>query len=298
VILSIPPLLFRHGRTTAILGPNGAGKTTLLRVIAGLERAEAGRIVAGGHDVGPTYRQDIAYVFQEHVFLRQSVRENLALGLKLRKIRPDERRERIQEAARLLSIEHLLDRRADHLSGGEGRRAGIARALCLRSPLMLLDEPLSGLDPATYARLLDELPRLVRASGAASIIVTHNYLEALRLADDLVVLVEGRVRASGDKTAVFLQPADAVVAELLGYVVLRVGGRCVAVRPDAIYPGPGQVEFTVDVEHVFDLVERQAIVGSSEGGRVHITLPPGMARPQHGDRMLMHADRVCELPDG
>lgn len=297
LILSIPSLLFRQGRTTVILGPNGAGKTTLLRLIAGLEPAAAGRIAAGGRDVGSTYRGDMAYVFQEHVFLRQSVRQNLALGLKLRRIPPDERRERIQDAARVLRIEHLLDRRADQLSGGEGRRASIARALCLRSPLMLLDEPLGGLDPATYGRLLDELPRLIRASGATSIIVTHNHLEALRLGDDLVVLVEGRVRASGDMRAVFLHPADAVVAGLLGYVVLRVGGRCLAVRAAGIHHGPGRTEFTLDVEGVLDLVEGQVIVGSIEGVRVEVPLPPGTARPQPGERILVHADRVCELGD-
>lgn len=297
LIVSIPSLLFRQGRTTAILGPNGAGKTTLLRLIAGLERADAGRILAGGREVQRNHYQNIAYVFQEQVFLRQSVHANLELGLELRGIPADQRTERIHDAARLLGIEHLLHRRADQLSGGEGRRASIARALCLRSPLMLLDEPLGGLDPVTYAHLLDELPRLLHAFGATSIIVTHNYLEALRAGDDLVVLIGGRVRAAGDRQAVFLNPTDASVAELLGYAVLRFGDRRIAVRPDSIRPGPGPVEFQLEVIDVVDVVERQEIVGSTGGTRVRITLPSPMLRPERGERILVHAERVCELRD-
>ena len=297
LVLEIPSLLLRPGRTTAVLGPNGAGKTTLLRLIAGLERAAAGRIVVGGRVVGRNHHQNIAYVFQEQVFLRQSVRENLALGLRLRGIPPDERRDRIDDAARLLGIEHLLGRRADQLSEGEGRRTSIARALCLRPPLMLLDEPVAGLDPATYVRLLDELPRLLHGSGATSVLVTHDYVEALRLGDDLVILVEGRVRAAGEKRAVFLDPTDPIVAGLLGYVVLRLGARCLGVRPDSIRPGPGAIEFQVDVEHVLDLVERQAIVGIAGGTRVHVTAQPGMVRPRPGERILVHTDGACELRD-
>ena len=232
VVLDIPSLRLRGDRTTAILGPNGAGKTTLLRLIAALERPSEGRILAGGIPVRPDIRtrQNVAYVFQEDVFLRQSVRENLELGLRLRGVLERERNERIDGAAHLLGIAHLLDRRADHLSGGEGRRASLARALCLRAPLVLLDEPLAGLDPATYARLLDELPQVLGAFGATTVLVTHDRHEALRLGQDLVVLVDGRVHAAGGKREVVLNPAGTAVAEILGYSVLIANGRRVAVR--------------------------------------------------------------------
>jgi ABC-type sugar transport system ATPase subunit len=193
VLLDVPSLRIRGGRTTAVLGPNGSGKTTLLRAIAGLDRLVAGRILMGGSEVDPAR---LAYVFQEQVFLRRSVQYNLELGLKLRRLGKTARAERIEEAARLLRIEHLLKRRADRLSGGEGRRVSLARALCLRAPAVLLDEPLEGLDRPTYSRLMDELPQLLDAFGATRIVVTHNRDEALRLAQDLVVLVDGKIRVS------------------------------------------------------------------------------------------------------
>ena len=178
LVLDIPSLRIRGGRTTAILGPNGSGKTTLLRAIAGLERPRTGHITIAAQErsvrLQPDEAQRVAYVFQEEVFLRRSVRENLELGLRLRGVDRARRRERVEQAAELLDVVHLLDRRADQLSGGEGRRVSLARALCLGAPLVLLDEPLEGLDERTYVRLLDELPRLLAAFDATTLLVTHN----------------------------------------------------------------------------------------------------------------------------
>lgn len=294
VVLDIPSLLLRGDRTTAILGPNGAGKTTLLRLIAALERPGAGRILADGTRV--RLGQNVAYVFQEHVFLRQSVRENLELGLRLRGVHTSERTARIDEAAHLLEISHLLDRRADRLSGGEGRRASLARALCLRAPLVLLDEPLAGLDPPTYARLLDELPRLLDAFGATTILVTHDRQEALRLGQDLVVLVDGRVHAAGGKRDVVLSPTGKTAAEILGYTVLDTAeGRRVAVRTGALKPGPGPVEFRMIVEGLLDLVDHREIAGRIGDVRVHVIAPPDADVPERGARVLVHAERGCDI---
>jgi ABC-type sugar transport system ATPase subunit len=171
VLLDVPSLLLGGGRTVAILGPNGSGKTTLLRVIAGLDRPSAGRVLIGGL---PANASRVAYVFQEQVFLRRSVRDNLELGLRLRGLNPTERKVRVEEASRVLGITHLMERRADRLSGGEGRRVSLARAMCLQAPLALLDEPLEGLDRPTYSRLLHELPQLLAAFDATKILVTHN----------------------------------------------------------------------------------------------------------------------------
>jgi ABC-type sugar transport system ATPase subunit len=295
VVLDVPSLVIRPDRTTVILGPNGAGKTTLLRMIAGLERPTAGRVDVGGVEVVPGRARDVAYVFQELVFLRGSVRQNLELGLKLRNVPKDEREARIGAAARVVGIESVLDRRADQLSGGEGKRVGIARALCLRSSLVLLDEPLSGLDPATYMLLLDELPDLLHAFGATSVLVTHNHTEALRLAEDIIVIVDGRVRAAGDRHTVFLDPGDAVVARLLGYTVVTTGDRRVAVREDALTPGPGPIEFSGEVESLRDLVDYLEAVCSINGTRVRVRLPPDVTPPTPGERLLIHADRACEV---
>jgi ABC-type sugar transport system ATPase subunit len=229
------------------------------------------------------------------VFLRQSVRANLELGLRLRRVDRARRRARVEEAAECLGITHLLERRADHLSGGEGRRVSLARALCLRAPLVLLDEPLEGLDARTYSRLLDELPRLLAAFNATTLLVTHSRHEALRLAQDLVVLVGGRVHAAGDTRHVATNVRAAEVAEVLGYDVLALDGRRVAVPPGALKPGPGPLQFSMVVEDVVDLVEVVEIAGRVGDRRVHVAVPPALGRPAAGDRLIVHADRVCEL---
>jgi ABC-type sugar transport system ATPase subunit len=296
VVLDIASLVLRGGRTTAILGPNGAGKTTLLRLMAALEVPTEGRIVVGGMPVrGVRTRHDVAYVFQEQVFLRQSVRRNLELGLKLRGIPRAERTARIDEAARLLDIRQLLERRADRISAGEGRRASLARALCLKAPLVLLDEPLGGLDPPTYARLRDELPSLLGAFGATTVVVTHDRDEALRLGEDLVVLVDGRVQRAGGKREVVLNPPGPAVAELLGYAVLRANGRQVAVPPGALKLGPGSTEFRLAVDARLDLVNHLEIVGRIDDVRVHVAVPAGVETPQPGETVIVHAERAMPM---
>ncbi len=297
VVLDIPSLRLRGDRTTAVLGANGAGKTTLLRLLAALEKPSQGRILQGGTTVCPAtrVRQNVAYVFQEDVFLRQSLRENLALGPRLRGVPKAETNERINDAARLLGIAHVLDRRGDHLSGGEGRRASVARALCLQAPLVLLDEPLAGLDPTTYRRLLDELPQVLGAFGATTVLVTHDRYEALRLGQDLVVLVGGQVHAAGDKRDVVLNPTSAAVAEILGYSVLFLNGRRVAVRAGALKLGPGAVEFSMVVEELLDLVEHREIVGRIGKDRVHVAALATAEMPLPRDRVIVHADSAIGI---
>jgi len=241
----------------------------------------------------------VAVVFQEQVFLRRSVRENLSLGLRLRHVDEDEARMRVEEAAGLLGVPHLLDRRADRLSGGEGRRVSLARALCLRAPLVLMDEPLEGLDEHTYSRLLDELPQLLAAFNATTLLVTHNRHEALRLADDLVVLVDGKVHAAGSTRQVALHPGTSRVADVLGYAVLVAGGRRVAVPPHALRLGPGSaLEFSMVVRDVVDLIESHEIVGEIGDVRVRVPFESSQSRPVLGQCVIVHAERWSELSDG
>ena len=292
-VLDIPHLLIRGGRTTAILGPNGAGKTTLLRLIAGLERPRQGQVSAGGAAV--QRRQHVAYVFQEQVFLRGSVRHNLELGPRLRGLDPAQARARAEEAAALLDVAHLMDRRADQLSGGEGRRVSFARALSMKAPLVLLDEPLAGLDERTYSRLLDELPRLLAAFNATTVLVTHDRHEALRLAQDLVVVVDGKVHAAGDKHEVALRPRAREVAEVLGYTVLEGNGARVAVPPGALKPGAGSPQFAMVVENVLDLVDHLEVTGRVGAARVRVPLPAGIAAPAPGETVVVHAERAYQV---
>ncbi len=291
-VLDIPSLTLPGQQTSAILGPNGSGKTTLLRLIAGLERPRGGTVLVGGE----TARSGrAAYVFQEQVFLRRSVRHNLELGLQLRGVNRAETQLRVEHAVTLLGIAHLTERRADRLSGGEARRVSIARALCLRAPVVLLDEPLAGLDERTYSRMVDELPHILAAFGTTTVLVTHNRDEALRLAQNLVVLIGGKVLAAGDPREVALNPRGVEVAEALGYSVLTVNGRQVAVPRGALRIGPGHPEFAMMVDGVLDLADSRFVVGRIGDVRVHVPLSGTVQLPTPGDRVLVHSQRVSEL---
>lgn len=172
LVLDIPRLLLPGGRVTAVFGPNGSGKTTLLRLLAGLERPQAGGIRVGGEVVGDAGERArlVAFAFQEPVFLRRTVRRNLDLAMRLRQVPSAERALRLAEVADECGIAPLLDRPAWTLSGGEARRAELARALALRAPVTLLDEPLAGIDRIARTHLLDDLPRLLGRFAATAVL--------------------------------------------------------------------------------------------------------------------------------
>lgn len=273
-VLDVPELKFASGTTTALFGPNGSGKTTLLRLIAQLERPSSGRIETGAAaDEDPTSsRTRVAYAFQEAVFLRGSVRANLALALDLRRVAVAERKARIAEAALECGIAHLLDRPARKLSGGEAQRVNLARALALRAPVTLLDEPLAGLDRIARAQLLDDLPRLLARFAATTIVVTHDREEAFRIADHLVVLTGGQVRAAGPKGDIYRNPPDRETAELLGYTIIPLNGALRGVPPGALRPGTGVDAFEMVVEGVVDMGNHQHILGTVNSARVDVRL--------------------------
>lgn len=189
-----------HG-VTALFGPSGSGKTTLLRCIAGLERAEGQLRVNGnswqdGRQFLPTYRRPIGYVFQDTaLFPHLSVRDNLRFGMQ--RVPPAARRIALDDAVALLGIGHLMERRPDRLSGGEQQRVAIARALATSPQLLLLDEPLAALDAARKREILPYLERLHDALSIPVLYVSHAVEEVMRLADHLVLMDNGRVRAQG-----------------------------------------------------------------------------------------------------
>jgi len=193
---------------TVLLGPSGCGKTTVLRALAGLVRAQ-GRVALNGdvwqEDEGafvPPHRRSIGYVFQEaSLFPHLSVQANLDYGR--RRVPRDQQRIGLDEAVSLLGIGHLLDRRPQGLSGGERQRVAIARALLTSPRLLLMDEPLSALDPARRAEVLPYLGRLNSSAGMPIVYVTHALDEAARLADHLVLMEAGRVQGSGPAVEMF-----------------------------------------------------------------------------------------------
>jgi ABC-type sugar transport system ATPase subunit len=275
-ILDIGSLTFGNGRTTALIGPNGAGKSTILRLVAALERPAAGSISLGAGRATPAaVRRTVAYAFQQPVFVSGTVRENIDLALRLRGVDREERETRIGETAEACGIAHLLHRNAHRLSGGEAQRANLARALALRAPVTLLDEPLSGLDGPGRRQLLHDLPGLLRQFATTTIVVTHDRDEALRLADDLVVLIGGRVHASGPRPVVFGAPPDPATAAFLGYSIIPAGGEILAVAPRALRPGTGDYTFDMVVEEVLDFGVRREAWGTISGVQVSVRLQAG-----------------------
>lgn len=290
-VLQIPALTFPGGSTTAVFGPNGSGKTSLLRAIAGLDAPETGQIRLAGLSVDePSATHHlVGMAFQNSVFLRGTVRHNLDLALALRHVPGPERRARIEEATDECGVGHLLDRSARVLSGGEAQRVNLARALALRSPVTLLDEPLSGIDRVARTQLLAELPALLSRFTATTILVTHDREEAFRLADRLVVIIGGEVKAAGPKRLVYAQPPDRATAELLGYTVLALDGTLLAIPPGGLRPGLGEHTYTVAVEQVIDMGSHLHVAGTIGGRRVDVRLPPGAAPPETGAELRVHA---------
>lgn len=296
-VLDVESLAFRDGSTTAVFGPNGSGKTTLLRLIGGLERPTAGVVRIGGAPVtvGPASRRHVAFAFQEAVFVGGSVRRNLDLALQLRDLPSTQRQPRIAEAARECGLEPVLDRSARQLSSGEAQRANLARALALRAPVTLLDEPLTGIDRITRVQLLDDLPGMLATFAATTILVTHDREEAFRLADRLVVLVDGRVRATGPKSEVYAHPPDRATAELLGYTVHQFDGRTIGVPAGGWATGDGGAAFDLDVERVVDMGNHLHAVGRVDGVRVDVRLRPGDPVPAGGERVRIAAQRPVPI---
>ncbi len=207
------------GAFTVLVGPSGCGKSTLLRTIAGLERPDSGTIHFDARDVtlAEPRERDIAMVFQSYaLYPHLTVRENLAFGLELRRTPRDEIARRIDEVAPQLGLGELLDRLPAQLSGGQRQRVAMGRAIVRRPSLFLFDEPLSNLDAALRGEVRVQIRRLHERLGATMIYVTHDQVEAMTLADQLVVLNGGVVEQAGTPTEVYERPRTRFVAGFLG----------------------------------------------------------------------------------
>ncbi len=207
------------GEFVVILGPSGCGKSTLLRLLAGLERASSGRIELGGEDVTEkgVGERDVAMVFQNYALYPQmTVAENLGYSLKVARVAKQERHARVEAVARTLQIDAFLDRRPGQLSGGQRQRVAMGRAIIRRPRAFLFDEPLSNLDAKLRVQMRLEIKRLHRAQGATSLFVTHDQIEAMTLADRLVIMNQGRIEQVGPPAELYRQPKTVFCAGFLG----------------------------------------------------------------------------------
>ena len=221
VSLELPP-----GELFTLLGPSGCGKTTLLRIVAGLLSQDAGAVLFDGVPVDdvPPYRRNIGVVFQSYaIFPHLTVRQNVAYGLRARRMDPQRIEAKVAEAARMVQMEPLLDRMPAALSGGQQQRVVLARALVIEPRLLLMDEPLSNLDARLRVEMRAVIRRLQRALGITTLYVTHDQEEALAISDTIAVMDRGRVLQTGPPHALYRAPRTRFVAEFLGGMNVLAG---------------------------------------------------------------------------
>jgi iron(III) transport system ATP-binding protein len=245
-------LSVEHGELTCLLGPSGCGKTTTLRMIAGFLEPDGGEIRVDGRTVSapgsvvPPERRNMGMIFQSYaVWPHLTVRENVAYGLKMRKVPAAERRERTEAVLRATQLADLGERYPSELSGGQQQRVALARALAPKPGILLLDEPLSNLDAGLRADLRLEIRRLHDEFHDTSIYVTHDQVEAMSMADRIVVMNAGRIEQIGTPQEVYDRPASKFVARFLGgsnvVDATRVSGRLVEVAGHRLEIGQGEL---------------------------------------------------------
>ena len=231
------------GEFVVLVGPSGCGKTTILRMIAGLEEISSGTIRIGERVVNnvPPKDRDIAMVFQNYaLYPHMTVRENMAFGLKLRKLPKREIEARVNEAAAMLGIEELLDRRPKALSGGQRQRVAVGRAIVRKPAVFLFDEPLSNLDAKMRVQMRVEISRLHRRLSTTMIYVTHDQVEAMTMGERIIVMKDGRIQQVGDPLALYDSPANRFVAGFIGTPPMNIfAGHIREQRGLVVFEGPG-----------------------------------------------------------
>ena len=301
------------GSLTVFLGPSGCGKTTTLRMIAGLESASSGRIFIGDRDVtflDPKDR-DIAMVFQNYaLYPHKTVAENLGFGLKIRGIASSEIESRVATASKFLGLTDLLARRPKQLSGGQMQRVALGRAIVRDAEVFLLDEPLSNLDAKLRVQMREEIFKIQRRIRKSMIYVTHDQVEAMTLADQIVIMREGKVQQMGAPLEIFDRPVNLYVAGFVGSPEMNVfdmrvergelkattcgipaahltglveGAQVkVGIRPDHVEIGsdaaPNQTTGWLDVEVCEQLGTTTLLIGNFDGQRLRALVARSTAK--------------------
>ncbi len=220
----------KPGEFLVLVGPSGCGKSTLLNCIAGLEEISGGALEIGGRDVThePPKDRDIAMVFQSYaLYPTMNVAENIGFGMKVRKVPKAQAQAKIAEVAKLLQIDHLLDRKPSQLSGGQRQRVAMGRALVRDPKLFLFDEPLSNLDAKLRVEMRAEIKRIHKTTHASIVYVTHDQIEAMTLATRIVVLKSGVVQQIGTPQEIYDTPANTFVADFMGSPPMNLVPACV-----------------------------------------------------------------------
>jgi len=268
-----------------LLGPSGSGKTTLMRLCAGLEKATAGEIVIDGKVVNddPPRERGIAMVFQSYaLYPHKTVFKNIAFPLSVEGMDRQEIRKKVEWAAGLLGIGHLLERMPSQVSGGEKQRVAIARALVRKPKVLLMDEPLSNLDAKVRHSAREELKLFQRGIGVTTIYVTHDQAEAMGLGDRIAVMHEGSIRQIGTPDVIYHHPADTFVAGFVGTPPMNFveqDGFIIGFRPELFMPAeliqePDVIKFRFKVERVENLGAYSLVYGTIGAVKVIANVSP------------------------
>lgn len=313
------------GEFWVLVGPSGCGKSTILRTIAGLENATSGNLYIGETLVNnvPARQRDVAMVFQNYaLYPHMSVGENIAFGMKMRKMEPRVIQQRVAEVAASLSLDHLLDRKPKQLSGGQQQRVALGRAIARQAQVFLLDEPLSNLDAQLRDDTRAELKQLHQNLRNTTVYVTHDQVEAMTLADKIVVLSQGHIQQIGDPQTIYNQPANRMVATFIGNPPMNIlpakfiGGAFdisgqtlplpasmkksnfstsqqldLGIRPEHINISSEPSALTVDVKVVEPLGRETLIRATIPGSLQTLSIQaPGNIRPHPGDKLNLNLD--------
>ncbi|MBK4988832.1 ABC transporter ATP-binding protein [Pseudomonas sp. S36] len=299
-----------QGEFVTLLGPSGCGKSTLLRCIAGLTPVDSGQILLDGTDIVPLspQKRGIGMVFQSYaLFPNMTVEQNVAFGLRMQKVKPDQRQARVREALELVELGSFAGRYPHQLSGGQCQRVALARSLVTRPRLLLLDEPLSALDARIRKHLREQIRAIQRELGLTTIFVTHDQEEALTMSDRIFLMNQGRIVQSGDAETLYTAPVDLFAAGFIGnYNLLdadtasrllqRPVASRLAIRPESITLSlQGEQDAEVrshsllgnviryrvqvrEVELVVDVLNRSPADLHADGQRVSVSIDPTALR--------------------
>ncbi|MFT4268367.1 MAG: sn-glycerol-3-phosphate ABC transporter ATP-binding protein UgpC [Xenophilus sp.] len=289
----------RDGEFVVIVGPSGCGKSTLLRMVAGLEEVSAGEIAIGPrvvNDLEPAQR-DIAMVFQNYaLYPHMSNFDNMAYGLRIQGVPKEEIKARVDKAARILELGHLLERKPRELSGGQRQRVAMGRAIVRQPQVFLFDEPLSNLDAKLRAQTRLEIQKLHRELGITSLFVTHDQVEAMTLAQRIIVMNAGVMDQFATPEEVYNRPATTFVAGFIGSPPMNLlkaapgvrPGHILGIRPEHITLGEAD-SWSVNVEQVELLGAERLVHGRLGDERIIVRVDEGHAAPKVGDTVRMSA---------
>lgn len=276
-VLDIPSFTLQKNEFVSLIGPNGAGKTTLLLAVLGLLRKTSGELRYLGNEIGSEaaflgLRRKVAMVLQEPLLFDATVYDNVASGLKLRRMGRHEIRTRVEEYLERFNLAGLARRSARKLSGGEARRVSLARAFAVEPEVIFFDEPFTNLDVPTRQSLTDDMDRVIRDRGIAAVLVTHDQSEALKMSNRLVVMNEGRIVQLGTPAAVMNSPVNEFVANFVGMETILEG----------VVTGNVEEQLSVDVAGQ----EVDAVGAFAPGSEVYCCIRPenvvvGLVSPEH-----------------